>query len=104
MDGAYATELLSFVVAGASSDHYALCEVSLKDWPLSEIKTCIIDGFRGVGTQAAGDVGRGASQAGDMLMLQDGDFCGTATGPATWQRSFKDFQGLCTSYIYSSYL
>ena len=25
---------------------------SFRDWPLSEIKTCIIDGFRGVGTQA----------------------------------------------------
>lgn len=70
VDGAYATELLSFVVAGASSDHYAVCEVSLKNWPLSEIKTCLIDGFRGVGTQS-----------GDMLMLQTGDFCGTATSP-----------------------
>ena len=70
VDGAYATELLSFVVAGASSDHYAVCEASLKNWPLTEIKTCLLDGFRGVGTQA-----------GDMLMLQTGDFCGTASSP-----------------------
>ena len=58
---------------GAESDHYAVCEVSLlpqprsnvllskcgvamsmsqRSWPLSEIKTCIIEGFRGVGLQA----------------------------------------------------
>ncbi|CAJ1381916.1 unnamed protein product [Effrenium voratum] len=70
VDGAYATELLSFVVAGASNDHYALCEVSLVNWPLSEVKICSIEGFRGVGTQS-----------GDMIMLQTSGFCGTATGP-----------------------
>lgn len=67
VDGAFATELLRFVVAGAESDHYAVCEVSLLSWPLSEIKTCIIEGFRGVGLQA-----------GDMIMLQTGEFCGLA--------------------------
>eukprot|EP00930_Biecheleria_cincta_P067841 TRINITY_DN5474_c0_g2_i1.p1 TRINITY_DN5474_c0_g2~~TRINITY_DN5474_c0_g2_i1.p1 ORF type:complete len:2016 (-),score=255.03 TRINITY_DN5474_c0_g2_i1:107-6154(-) len=65
VDGLFATELLSFVVAGVEADHYAICEVSLKNWPRREIKTCIVDNFRGVGTQPE-----------DKIQLQVGQYCG----------------------------
>lgn len=64
-DGLFATELLSFVVAGVESDHYVVCEVSLKNWPRNEIKTCILDNFRGTGTQPD-----------DKIQLQLGQYCG----------------------------
>jgi len=70
VDGAYATELVNFVVSGAESDHYALCEVSLKNWPRTEIKVCKIENFRGTGIQE-----------GDMIMVQTGTFCGVQDQP-----------------------
>ncbi|CAE8619019.1 unnamed protein product [Polarella glacialis] len=66
----FATELLSFVVSGAASDHYVVCETSKGSSPTSLIKSCKVQHFRGVGIQE-----------GDMIMIQDGTYCGVTDGP-----------------------
>lgn len=57
---------MTFVVAGAASDHYDVCEITRKHMRESE---CVIENFRGSGLQA-----------GDMVMVQDAPACGLAQG------------------------
>jgi len=61
-DSDFATQLFTFIVAGAADDHYALCE----SW--GNQQPCIITGFHGTGIKD-----------GDKLMVQDAAACGLAT-------------------------
>jgi len=65
-DSDFATQIFTFVVAGAANDHYAICEVRTGGGTLP----CVIENFHGTGIKD-----------GDRLMVQDAPACGLATGP-----------------------
>jgi len=67
-DGDFASEVFSFVVAGAANDHYAICESYIFETGSGNVP-CIIKGFHGIGIVD-----------GDTLMIQDAPACGLGTG------------------------
>eukprot|EP00927_Polykrikos_kofoidii_P061556 TRINITY_DN56394_c0_g1_i1.p1 TRINITY_DN56394_c0_g1~~TRINITY_DN56394_c0_g1_i1.p1 ORF type:complete len:1294 (-),score=161.86 TRINITY_DN56394_c0_g1_i1:124-4005(-) len=65
-DSDFATELMTFIVAGAEENHYFICEVT----NAGETRECRLQPIRGIGLKA-----------GDMIMVQDGPACGLADEP-----------------------